>query len=249
MASLSSSFVFLELYFDKDASYKEDLSEIRRSCKSLEKDHKISSFLQFQKSDLEPKKVKVVEDDIRGLIPQERGSIVTTRGFMLPLSNSKNLNLSNTPVLLAKSKERLVYVFPCLIGETYFGVLRGIEYLKANLPSLPPISGQMEDEITERVLRDIERFEKGLALVGRELETSAGLADLVFADTQDRRLIVEVEREADEHALGQVLRLSAAYEKKFGLTRDRVRAMIACVRIHEFIRDAAERAGVEIWVV
>jgi endonuclease len=239
--------IIIELYFDKTVSYREDLADIRNRCEKLEKDRK-ATFLQIERGQLSSSKVKSVENEVRGLIPQERGSIVTSRGFLLPLSNSKNLNLSNTPVLLVKSQERLLYVFPCLLGETYFTVVKGLDHLNANLPNLPPLAGQMEEAITQQVLDNVEKYEKGLALKDREVETSAGRADLVFVDNHGRNIIVEIEREATDNALGQILRLCAAYEKKFGLPRDQVRAVIACVRIHEFVREAAERAGVEIWV-
>lgn len=238
--------LILELYFDKNASYKEDLADIKNRCKNLQKDRN-ASFDQIERGSLSSVRTRLVENDIRGLIPQERGSIVTSRGFLLPLSNTKNLNLTNTPVLLVKSKEKLFYVFPCLIGETYFSVTRGLDHLHLN-PALPPLIGQMEEAISDRVLKDIDSFEKGLRLRGRDVDTSAGTADLVFLDDRGKHLVVEIEREATDNALGQILRLCAAYEKKFGLPGDNVRAVIACVRIHEFIREAAKRAGVEIWV-
>ena len=238
--------LILELYFDKAASYREDLVDIRNRCNKLQNDRN-ATFVQIERGSLSSFRTRLVENVIRGLIPQERGSIVTSRGFLLPLSNSKSLNLTNTPVLLVKSKEKLFYVFPCLIGETYFSVTRGLDHLHLN-PALPPLIGQMEEAISERVLNDIDSFEKGLRLRGREVDTSAGTADLVFLDDRGKHVVVEIEREATDNALGQILRLCAAYEKKFGLARDDVRAVIACVRIHEFIREAAKRAGVEIWV-
>jgi endonuclease len=208
-----------------------------------------AAFSQIEEGSLSSIKMKYVVDQIRGLSPQERGSIVTSRGFILPLSNSKNLNLKNTPILLIKSKTRLAYVFPCLVGETYFTILKGLDHLLVNLPDLPPLAGQMEETITEHVLNTIDRFEKGLSLLGREIDTLAGKADLVFLDSRGKHLIVEIEREATDDALGQILRLCASYEKKFNLSTDNVRGVIACLRIHEFVREAARRAGVEIWLV
>ncbi|MDH2900336.1 MAG: endonuclease NucS [archaeon] len=239
--------LILELYFDQAASYREDLVDIRNRCNNLQKDHN-ATFLQIERGGLSSVRTRLVENAIRGLIPQERGSIVTSRGFLLPLSNSKNLNLTNTPVLLVKSKEKLFYVFPCLIGETYFSVTGGLVHLLLNLPALPPLIGQMEETVSDRVLNDIDSFEKGLRLEGRDVDTSAGTADLVFLDYRGKHVVVEIEREATDNALGQILRLCAAYEKKFGLARDDVRAVIACLRIHEYIREASKRAGVEIWV-
>jgi hypothetical protein len=240
--------IVLELYFDESVSYKEDISKIRDLCFILEKDSK-ASFRQIERQTLSSGTMKEVEDEIRGLNPQERGSIVTSHGFILPLSNSKTLNLRNTPVLLVKSEERLVYVFPCLLGDTYYNVLKGLDHLQNNLPALPSLTGLMEEAVIARVLNKLDVFEEGLIIQDREVETSAGRADLVLLDKQGRHLIIEVERQATDSALGQVLRLCAAYERKFGVSSEQVRAVVACIRIHEFVSEAANRAGIEIWQV
>ena len=62
-------------------------------------------------------------------------------------------------------------------------------------------------------------------------------------------MIIEVEREGTDAAVGQILRLCAAYERKNDLEKERVRAVIACTRIHDFVFEAAKRAGIEIWSV
>jgi hypothetical protein len=240
--------ISLELYYDQSAAYKEDINKIRESCYDFERDRKVS-FRQAERHSLSAGRIQTIEDEIRGLIPQERGSIVTSHGFLLPLSNSKKLNLGNTPVLLVKFKGKLVYVFPCLLGDSYYNLTRGINHLKTNLPNLPSLAGFTEDMLVEQILNKLEMFEQGLTLIGRELETSAGKADLVLLDKQRRHVIVEVEREASDSSLGQILRLCSAYERKFGLPTEKIRAVVACDRIHEFVREAASRAGIEIWVI
>ncbi len=240
--------IILELYFDKAALYMETKWEIENQCRTLQTRHNLT-FLEFEKLELSCGRTKQIENEIRNLLPQERGTIVTTRGFLLPLSNSKNLNLSNTPVLLVKSKGRLAYVFPCLLGERYFSILDGLNRLAFTLPELPKLEGEMEEALIERVLGESSKFEKALLLEGREIETSAGKADLIFLDASGRHVIVEVEREATDSSLGQVLRLCAAYQKKFNLSREKLRAAIACTRVHEFVNDAAKLADVEIWMI
>jgi hypothetical protein len=240
--------ITLELYYDKSSTYREDLSMIRELCYKLESNYKVTIH-QIEKSTLSGSMVEAVENEIRGLIPQQRGSIVTSRGFLLPLSNSKHLNLGNTPVLLVKSKGKLVYVFPCLLGDRYYNVAKGIEHVESTMPRLPPLSGLMEESLIFRVLANVATHRQDLTLLGKELETSAGRADLVFLDKERSHIIVEVEREATDCALGQVLRLCAAYERKAGLPRQRVKAVLACERIHEFVRRAADRAVVEVWSI
>ncbi len=239
----------LNLCFDQNSDYKESIEEIRSRINILEKEEKIkyreSEAHELRKSDYEK-----LADEIRSLRPQKRGTVVAKRKFPLPLSNSKKLNLVNTPVLLVRSGNgTLEYVFPCLFGETYYDISKGIDHLDASLPDFVPLSGVMEDTIADTFLSNLPIYEEGMMLLGREIETSAGLADIVLSDKNGKHVIVEVERDATEHALGQVLRLSAGYGKKLNLTRTKVRSAIVCARVHEFMRDAAARADVDIWKV
>lgn len=241
--------VLVNLYFEQSATYSENLVKIRSKTNELVREGKIV-FYEFESHELRRADIEKLEEEIRTLRPQKRGTVVAKRKYPLPLSNSKKLNLRNTPILLVESKDgNLEYVFPCLFGETYYSVLKGSDHLEACLPDLAPLSGDMEDSIAVRFLSNLAEYEDGLTLLGREIETSAGLADMVLVDKNGKHMIVEVERDATEHALGQILRLSAGYEKKFNLTRSQVRSLIVCARVHEFMREAASRADIEIWTV
>src|SRR5579862_2169907 len=140
----------LELFYDKEKTYSEDINALIHRCYELQHKHGIR-FDKFESSELTHNQTEHVVSEIRGIIPQERGSIVTSRGSMLPLSKSKKLNLGNTPVLLVKSKKKPVYVFPCRVGETYYDIPAGIDHLKNNLPKLVPLKGEMETSLTERL--------------------------------------------------------------------------------------------------
>jgi hypothetical protein len=247
-ADKSDTIISIEIYSDQSGPYAKELQIIRYHCKELSSKHKVM-FHDIKSQDLSSSQVSVIEDEIRNLLPQKRGTVVATRRYRLPLSNSKNLNLSNTPVLLVRLNGGLEYVFPCLFGETYYDIPKGLLHLKTNLPSLAPLKGVMEVEITDYLIRNIDKFEKGLSFVGHEVETSAGFADLIYSDKEKKCLIIEVEREGTDTAVGQILRLCAAYERKNHLEKERVRAVIACTRIHAFVFEAAKRAGIEIWTV
>lgn len=239
--------ILLKLYFHGEASYQRELDEVRRECLDLQRAGRVR-LAEYESREIPSATTKDVEDRIRGLIPQRRGSIVATHGFPLPLSNSKKLNLQNTPVLLVSSSGKVEYVFPCLVGEKYYSVLEGVRFLRDHLPEMAALPGIMEDAITELLLHNLP--EPGLTRQPRaDAETSAGLADLVFRDRKGRRVVVEVEREATDSALGQILRLAGGYEKKNGLQNREVRAVIACIKIHEYVELGAKRAGVEIWRV
>jgi hypothetical protein len=241
--------ISIELYFDCAASYREDVLKIEEQCRELVNAGKIGRYEAVGADSLEPLNIKRIEDDIRSLPPQKRGTVVSKRNFALPLSNSKRLNLRNTPVLLARVARNVAYVFPCLLGETYYNVQVGLEHLVKNLPIIEPLTGEMEDDIKERILESFVSYEKGLILKGQEIDTGAGLVDIIFLDKNKKHVLVEVEREASDAALGQILRLCAGYQKKFDIAQNLVRGIIACSRIHEFAKDAAKRAGIEIWLI
>lgn len=105
----------------------------------------------------------------------------------------------------------------------------------------------MEDEIKERLLGNLDSYEKGLVRKDEEVESGAGLVDIVLLDEKGKHVLVEIEREASDAALGQILRLCAAYQKKHAIPQNLVRGIIVCSRSHEFVEDAAKRAGIEIW--
>ena len=198
-----------------------------------------------EKTDLRSEE-RVIED-IRMIKPQSRGSVVASGGNALPISGSKKLNLRNTPVIVVREKKKPVYVFPCKIGERYYSVQNGISFLKENLPNIVKLQGEMEDTLVTIILDDPEKLEVGLVLDDYERETPMGKTDIVFRDATGRFLVIEVEREATDSTVGQILRLSAGFEKHQGVSLNSVRAGVACYRIHPNVLAACERAKIEVW--
>lgn len=239
----------LELFYDKETkNYSESIDALINHCYKLQHKHGVR-FERFESRDLHRKQTEQVVSEIRGIIPQERGSIVTSRGSMLPLSKSKKLNLGNTPVLLVKAKKKPVYVFPCRVGETYYDIPSGLSHLENNLPKLVPLSGEMETSLTVRLKATPSILEENLTFVAEEVDTTTGRADLLFYDNLGRHVLVEVEREATDAALGQILRLGAGYQEISKLPNDMLRMGIACSRVHKFVLAAASKGGIEIWKV
>ena len=63
----------------------------------------------------------------------------------------------------------------------------------------------------------LRKLEGGLVLDDYERETSMGKTDIVFRDSTGKFLVIEVEREATDSTVGQILRLSAGFEKHQGV--------------------------------
>jgi hypothetical protein len=244
---LSRPRIRLDLYYDERAPYAAELERVLSLVKELERSTSAEASLHGSK-DMGKDEAANLVDAIRSIIPQERGSIVTSRGVFLPLSKSKKLNLGNTPVLVVRLDERLSYVFPCKIGERYYDLVAGLEHLKSSWPLLRPLSEPREEKtIVELVAHDPSIIENGLELMGIEIGTGSGFADLLLKDPLGNITVIEVERETGDAAIGQVLRLAAALEKeKRGVE---VRGAIVCMRIRDGVLAAAARANIGVWLV
>ena len=241
--------VCLKLYYDETIrSYNGRLDSIINSILELKRNFGFAVEL-YERKLLNPESVSKVMEEIRAIIPQSRGSIVTSRNSILPLSKTKKLNLDNTPVLIVEEKERPIYVFPCRLGESYFSVEYGVDFIKSNWPELRPLEGENEELITRLIKERPDLLEDGFRLEASEVMLETGKVDVIFKDSRDSLVIVEVEREATDATLGQILRLASGYEgNKMRDGRGRkVRAGIVCYRAKKFIPVAAKRAQVEIW--
>lgn len=238
----------LDLYFDSSIEYKTDvkmaIDGIRETVCALD-----LSLIACDVSQITDQERIGIESRIRAILPQMRGSIRSSRNAILPLSGNGNLNVTNTAILIIKSEEKDLFVFPCRLGETYYGLSDGFEFLRSNFPTLPVLEWQSEKEVTSIILSKPNLIEEGLHDPKQEEETGAGKIDLVFVDRNGRDLLVEVEREADDAPLGQILRLCAGYVRLHSLPEESVRGMIACMRARSFVIHAAEMAGIEIKVL
>jgi hypothetical protein len=232
------------IYFDKSQKYLGDsLDDILTEFSNLNS-AKVRTK-QVERTDLRSE--ELVIEDIRMIKPQSRGSVVASGGNALPISGSKKLNLQNTPVILVREKKKPVYVFPCKIGETYYSVRNGISFLRQNLPNHVELQGEMEDALVRIILDDPEKLEEGLVVDDYERETPTGKTDIVFRDTAEKFLVIEVEREATDSTVGQILRLAAGFEKHQSIPLKSARAGIVCYRIHPNVLTACERAHIEVW--
>ena len=204
----------------------------------------------LEKQSLSDPQMRKAVEEIRRIKPQSRGSVVASGGRILPISGSKKLNLLNTPVLLVQETDGAadptpIYVFPCKVGERYYSVLDGISFLSSTLPNLVELPGEMEETLISLLREDPQKLEDGLIFRSSEDTLTTGKTDLVFTDSHSQTLLIEVEREATDSAIGQVLRLAAGYERDHGT--ERVRCGIACFRINDNVLLAAERADIEVW--
>ena len=247
----------VELYYDKTIEKYPSPSTIslQELLDELNKLELIGIQVLLKEKSSSSSNIQATEEEIRSIRPQKRGSIVASRGSVLPLSGSKKLNLQNTPVLLVRDGTKPVYVFPCKVGERYYGVLDGISFLrglenelsdpKTTSSNLPELEGKMEQALVSKLERNPKLLGSDFELVYSEYETGTGKADLILKDSKGTQFVVEVERTATDAAVGQVIRLTAGFEKKNPGTI--AVPTIVCFRMNPNVQLAAQRAGIEAW--
>jgi RecB family endonuclease NucS len=105
-----------------------------------------------------------------------------------------------------------------------------------------------EEDISHMISTFPELIEEGLKFMDTEVEISGGRIDAVFRSKNDEHLLIEIEIEARDNAIGQVQRF-ITYAEKYGIPRDRIRLGIVCAKISESRLNACIGAGVEVYTL
>ena len=237
------------LYHDEDAAYA---SEIRVLTDLLEK---INSkwevdYRLVEAENLSSSQVERLKEEIRNTMPQLRGKIVSSRGNVLPLSKSKNPNLTNTPILLLYHNESPINVFPHLLGTTYFDIESALESIAKNGPRAHLAArGLLENPIQKILADDSPTLEDGMKFTDVDVEVESGVIDILLQDAENKFVVVEIETRTREAAVAQVCRLAASYCSTNKVSPDDVRKVIVCQQYDENVVKACEGANVELYKV
>lgn len=237
------------LYHDKDAAYA---SKIRVLTDLLDKinrkwgvDHRV-----VEAKNLSTSQVERLKEDIRNTTPQLRGKIVSSRSKILPLSKSKNPNLTNTPILLLYHNERPINVFPHLLGTAYFDIKSSLENIVKNGPRAHLVArGLLENSIQKILADDPSTLEDGMKFTDVDVEVESGVIDILLQDAENKFVVVEIETRAREVAVAQVCRLTASYCSTNKVSPDDVRKVIVCQQYNENVVKSCEGANVELYKV
>ncbi|MFQ5951751.1 MAG: hypothetical protein ACE5KH_06690 [Candidatus Geothermarchaeales archaeon] len=189
-----------------------------------------------------------LQDEIRKIPPQRRGKIVTSRGYMLPLSKSKRLNLSNTPVLLVYKDDRAHRVFPHRLGASYVSVEEALAKMSdKGLEDYTGTDGMAERPIARLLWDDPSILEEGLHREGMEVDVGTGRADLILRDSSDRPVVVEIETLATEEAVAQLLRLARGYVSQEPLEETRIRKLLICREYDSNLLASCKESSIELY--
>jgi hypothetical protein len=237
------------LYYEKDAEYSEEIPKIEAFLEEIKQRWKVEYHL-IEAHHLSPLQIDQLKNNMRSILPQMRGKIVSSRNRVLPLSKTKNPNLTNTPILLLFRDDMPVNVFPHLLGTTYFDIETSLESIVKDGPKAHlAVKGLLEQPIQKILADDPEIIEKGMKFLGVDVETENGVIDLLLQDPENRTAVVEIETRASEPAVAQVSRLAVGYLTKTKINQDKIRKLIVCEQFDENTASACQGAGVELYKV
>ena len=239
----------IELYHDSNASYSVGFQQILDILEKLKQTWQIEYDI-FEAQDISAEEVHKIETSIRSIPPQVRGRIVSSGNHILPLSRKKNLNLKNTPVIILKKKGIPTSVFPHLLGTNYSKPIDSLSrILKVGPDEFFEFKGLLEDPIV-KILSDYpEALGTGTSFVDINVETDAGIIDILLKDELENHVVVEVETKAKDAAVAQVCRLAAGYAKSNNLPLSKIRKAIVCISYEGQLKVTCEGSEVELYQI
>ncbi|MBP2030671.1 RecB family endonuclease NucS [Methanohalophilus levihalophilus] len=106
-----------------------------------------------------------------------------------------------------------------------------------------------EGDISRIISTFPEFLEEKLTFEDTEVEVEGGRIDVVFKTQNDETLLIEIEIEARDNAIGQVQRFKIPYSEKFGIPLEKIRLGIVCAKISDSRITACKGAGIEVYTV
>lgn len=200
--------------------------------------------------------IEVLTDSIREelvesirLISRKNGiGVVSKGGGALPISRNKKLGKHG--ILLQVEDEKPRNVYPHEVNKKRIDIVPHLEGLiKAeDISSATDQEYISEQDISRMIATFPELIEEGLVFLDSEVETNGGRIDAVFKSKDDKHLLIEIEIEAKDNAIGQVQRF-ITYSEKYGIPTDKIRLGIVCAKISESRLNACIGAGIEVYTL
>jgi hypothetical protein len=239
----------IELYYDRNASYSTGFQQISDILEKLKQTWQIEYEL-FEAQNISSEESQKIEVTIRSIPPQVRGRIVSSGNHILPLSRKKNLNLKNTPIIILKKKGIPTAVFPHLLGTNYGKPLDSLSRIyKVGPDEYLEVKGLLEDPIVKILSDNPKALGAGTSFVDTNVETDAGIIDILLKDKSENHIVVEVETKAKDVEVAQVCRLAAGYAKSNNLSLSKIRKVIVCISYEGQLNVTCEGSDVELYQI
>ncbi|MGO9454326.1 MAG: hypothetical protein ACLQDV_25255 [Candidatus Binataceae bacterium] len=218
---------------------------------------RISEFTMREREGIEPE-----DDRDRELLEEITQFSLRYQVGLKKAFGSKTYHFEYFPPqnLLVRENERLVGVFPCVLETRWAEPVPFLEaFVKGRAWSLEISRTRRgkgaEQKLVDWIREDPNRLETGLRCVGYEVRVAGptGLSrriDLIFCDSLDRYLLVEVKAGVAglDKAVGQILIQRGLFIRENFLNKGLVRFGIACAEIFDEHRVVCADAGIECFV-
>lgn len=109
--------------------------------------------------------------------------------------------------------------------------------------------GLLEEPIQKIVSDNPSLIEKEASFLASEVDTGAGVADLILKDREGYIMVVEIETHANDFSVGQVSRLASGYASKNNIPEEKVRKLILCLSYDRNLVDACSGSGIELYLL
>lgn len=187
-------------------------------------------------------------EDLRILSRKNGIGVVSKGSGMLPISRKKNLG--KICILLKLENGLITNVYPHEKNKKRIDIASHLnKALKASsmneITDHVPIS---ERDIARMISTFPELIEEGMEFIDTEVETEGGRIDAVFKSRNKEHLLIEIEIEVKDNAIGQVQRF-VTYSEKYNIPREKIRLGLVCARIADSRLKACIGAGIEVYVL
>jgi len=239
----------LLLCYSEEGEYVWRMERIRSILEKISEKWDIPFSIKEAK-DLSEEQAFALENQIRSIPPQARGKIVTSGSGILPLSRHKKLNLKNTPILILYKDDLPVNVYPHQLGTTYFSIEESLNnILERGAKNHLQARGLLEEPIQKIISDNPSLIEKEASFLTLEVDTGAGVADLILKDKEDCIMVVEIETHANDFAIGQASRLARSYASKNNIPEEKLRKLVLCLSYDRNLVDACLGSGIELYLL
>ena len=168
-----------------------------------------------------------------GPLPISRRKYIGTFGILLQFEDGKVKDIY--PHEKNKKRIDVTSYLNALVKSDNIGDILDHEYVS-------------EQDISRIISTFPELIEDGLKFIETEVEVESGRIDAVFKTKNDEHLLIEIEIEVKDNAIGQVQRF-ATYSENYGIPRDKVRLGFVCAKISENILNACKDAKIEVYTL
>ena len=245
--------ITFELYYKESITPTE---ELHQSLKMLDDIRKKKS-IEFQVfTELSENDEENLKDEIRIAATKLKFKVVTKGGGALVISGSKKLNYQHGPILVVRSNQKIIEVFPRGDPGSKESRWTAIDflsnYLRGDLAITDVLVGQkfLEEDLRNLIISTPGIIELGLIYHDVEVEIESSRIDLVLIDKKGNHLLLEFKLNATDQTIGQVTRYNLEYySQKFSISKEKLRRGIVTLSVTGQIKEACKTQQIELYVI